>query len=187
MGMTYFKRYRMEIDLLSSHWGGAALPPDFDFVPWTDDLLEAHADVKFRSFHYELDANVFPALGCRDGCRRLMEDIFHRSGFCPDATWLLQYWPQNAPKPELVGTVQGVADDAGLIGAIQNLGIVPAFRGRSLGSCLLQQALLGFWKAGLPKAFLEVTAQNVGAVRLYQRLGFRNVKTVYKASDVAYV
>jgi len=38
----------------------------------------------------------------------------------------------------------------------------------------------------LPRAFLEVTAENVGAIRLYQRLGFRNVRTVYKAVEVAY-
>jgi ribosomal protein S18 acetylase RimI-like enzyme len=34
---------------------------------------------------------------------------------------------------------------------------------------------------------LEVTSQNVGAVRLYQRLGFRKVRTVYKAVQVACV
>jgi ribosomal protein S18 acetylase RimI-like enzyme len=32
-------------------------------------------------------------------------------------------------------------------------------------------------------ASLEVTADNCRAVRLYQRLGFRRVRTVYKVSD----
>jgi ribosomal protein S18 acetylase RimI-like enzyme len=32
---------------------------------------------------------------------------------------------------------------------------------------------------------LEVTAQNEGAVRLYRRLGFRRIKTLYKAVSLA--
>jgi ribosomal protein S18 acetylase RimI-like enzyme len=186
MGMTYFKRYRMEIDLASSCWGGFQLPPDYQLIPWDDELLETHAEVKYRCFQYELDANVFPSLGARDGCRRLMNDIFSRSGFLPEATWLLQYWPKNARKPDLCGTVQGVCDETTGHGAIQNLGIVPSHRGHGLGGMLLTRSLLGFWQVGLARAYLEVTAQNVGAIRLYQRLGFRKVKTVYKAADVAY-
>ena len=37
----------------------------------------------------------------------------------------------------------------------------------------------------LGRAFLEVTAQNDGAVRLYRRLGFRRRKTLYKAVETA--
>jgi ribosomal protein S18 acetylase RimI-like enzyme len=49
----------------------------------------------------------------------------------------------------------------------------------------MHRALLGFRQVGMPKAYLEVTAQNSGAVRLYQRLGFRRTKTTYKVADVA--
>lgn len=187
MGITYFKRYRMEMDLTGPHCRPLPLPPGYEFIPWTDDLLETHAEVKFRCFRHELDADVFPSLGARDGCRRLMREIFHRQGFMPGATWLLQSWPIDAPKPELCGTVQGVYDDTCDQGAIQNLGILPGHRGHGLGAALLLQSLVGFWRSGLSRGYLEVTARNSGAVRLYERLGFRKVKTVYKASDVAYV
>ena len=55
-----------------------------------------------------------------------------------------------------------------------------------LGTCLLTKALEGFQQAGLRRSFLEVTAQNDGAIRLYQRLGFVKARTVYKAVEVAY-
>jgi len=42
---------------------------------------------------------------------------------------------------------------------------------------------MGFREKGIARVYLEVTAQNVGAVRLYQRLGFRRTRTVYKAAD----
>ena len=81
-------------------------------------------------------------------------------------------------------TVQGVRERSGL-GAIQNLGVTPLHRGRGLGSALLLQALRGFQRAGLGRAFLEVTAQNDAAVRLYRRLGFRRRKTIYKLVEAA--
>jgi ribosomal protein S18 acetylase RimI-like enzyme len=86
----------------------------------------------------------------------------------------------RAPDGSPCGSVQGLRERSG-VGAIQNLGIVPAHRGRGLGAALLLQALHGFAQAGLARALLEVTAQNEGAIRLYRRLGFRRSKTLYKA------
>jgi ribosomal protein S18 acetylase RimI-like enzyme len=36
---------------------------------------------------------------------------------------------------------------------------------------------------GVTRVALEVTAVNDSAVRLYQRIGFRSMKTVYKAIE----
>ena len=58
--------------------------------------------------------------------------------------------------------------DRGPIGAIQNLGVVPEYRGQGLGRALVRQALEGFYQAGLRRAYLEVTAENSAAVRLYR-------------------
>ncbi|HEX5103583.1 MAG TPA: GNAT family N-acetyltransferase [Pirellulaceae bacterium] len=184
MGVTYFRRFRMEYDLSRPLFEEPRLPDGYSLVPWDDELLETHAEVKFRCFRSELDANVFPSLGARDGCRRLMSEIAQRQGFVPEATWLLQSWPADDRKPELCGTIQGVADDK--LGAIQNIGITPAHRGKGLGSLLVWHSLAGFVRAGIPRVYLEVTAQNAGACRLYRRLGFQQTKVVYKASEVAY-
>lgn len=183
MGVTYFKRFRMEFDLAGPIPEPDELPDHYALVPWEPLLLDAHAEAKFKSFRYEIDANVFPNLGNRDGCQRLMAEIAHRSTFLPEATWLAQFWPPGERKPEVVGTIQGVVDD-GDIGAIQNVGVTAVHRGRGIGSALLLRCLLGFRAAGLSRVFLEVTSQNVGAVRLYQRLGFQRTRTVYKAVQV---
>jgi len=83
---------------------------------------------------------------------------------------------------EWCGTIQGVVDAEGN-GSIQNVGVVPSLRGLGLGRCLIEQALAGFQRLGLRRAFLEVTADNKPAVRLYHRLGFRTVRTIYKTVD----
>ena len=69
---------------------------------------------------------------------------------------------------------------------IQNLGVIPEHRGAGLGTQLLLRAMIGFGQAGMERVSLEVTAQNADAIRLYRRIGFRRVKTVYKAVEVAY-
>ena len=69
MALTYFKRFRMELDL--RRWAGQPLPapPGYRLWPWDAALLGAHADVKYRCFQHELDANIFPCFGSRDGCQ----------------------------------------------------------------------------------------------------------------------
>jgi len=185
MGMTYFKRYRMEYDLEGEIFARPELPPGYWSLVWSERLLESHAQVKFESFRFELDANVFPCLGDAEGCLRLLKDIISRPGFSPEATWLVGCQVPGQRRFEYCGTIQGIIDDRG-IGTIQNLGITPAHRCKGLGRYLLWQALDGFRHRGVRRASLEVTAHNTRALDLYQRLGFRVTKTVYKAVDVAY-
>lgn len=175
--IKYFKRYRMEVSLdrpLPSIRGLA----DFAWAGWSDRLLDAHAQAKYLSFRDETDSLIFPSLGHPAGCRDLMCAIRCRAGFCPQATWLV-----CAPGGEPAGTVQGLWDRPG-VGAIQNLGVVPAYRGQGLGSALLARALAGFRAAGAKHVILEVTAQNVPAVRLYRAFGFRSRRTIYKSATI---
>ncbi len=185
MGSTYFKRFRMEIDLRGRDFQPIYLPPRFHFVPWDRQLLEIHAETKFLCFRSELDSSVFPCLADFPGCVRLMQEIAAKPGFLCDATWLLACTAADGLLDGYCGTIQGVIDKNG-IGAIQNLGILPEYRARGLGEVLLRRSLIGFQRAGVRKVFLEVTAQNSGAVRLYKRVGFGRVRTVYKAAEVAY-
>ena len=185
MGLTYFKRFRMEINLLGRDLSWAKLPPGYRLLPWSDSLLSTHAEVKYASFRDEIDANVFPCLGDMAGCQRLMFEISQKPGFLPEATWLAAYRGPASSRDAFCGTIQGIRDRYGL-GAIQNLGIIPEHRDRGLGSGLLLKALEGFRRCGLNQVHLEVTAENEGAIRLYRRLGFTTVKTVFKVTEAAY-
>jgi ribosomal protein S18 acetylase RimI-like enzyme len=170
--ISYFKRYKMEVGLAGL--SAPVFPPGFQALAWRQDLLEAHADVLCQCFNGQVDAVVFPSLGHRDGCAGLMAEIARRRSFIPEATWLL-VGPEGA-----CGSVQALRE-RGVVGAIQNIGIVPTWRGRRLGEALLLQSLHGMFASGLGRAVLEVTADNEAAIRLYRRLGFRRSRVVYKA------
>lgn len=184
MSLTYFKRFRMELDLTRPIPRDLAPPPGYSLLAWDYQLLAEHADAKYRSFRWEIDAHVFPCLGEREGCLRLMREIANKDNFVEEATWLLAYRGPDDPEFDFCGTIQGLADERG--GSIQNLGITPEHRGRGLGRLLLCQSLMGFRAAGHKRVTLEVTGQNHTAIGLYQQLGFRRVRTVYKAAEVAY-
>lgn len=199
MDSAYFKRFRMDL-ALTSEGSRQSFPPEdsqlpagYRLVAWHDGLIDAHARTKFRSFRSEIDAVVFPCLGDLEGCRRLMREIRGKGGFLPGATWLIarsrprpvEVGPDSPSRPaevEWCGTIQGVIDASGA-GSIQNIGVVPGHRGLGLGSVLIARALRGFAEQNLARATLEVTADNVRAVHLYQRLGFRRAKTIYKVVD----
>jgi RimJ/RimL family protein N-acetyltransferase len=184
MALTYFKRYRMEIDLAVLDWSPPAAPARYRFMAWDDSLLDAHAEAQYLSFRDEIDAHVFPCFGELAGCRRLIQEIARKEGFLPEATWLVVYDGPGRREPEPCGTVQAIRDRRG-VGSLQNLGITAPHRNRRVGTGLLYRSLEGFVRAGLNRVHLEVTAQNVGAVRLYRRVGFTSVKTVFKPAEVA--
>jgi ribosomal protein S18 acetylase RimI-like enzyme len=183
MSVSYFKRFRMEIDLRGRRIDTLSVPAGYRLVGWTPERLNIHAETKFHSFRHEIDADVFNCLGDLDGCYRLMHEIASKDGFLPEATWLAAYVAGGAM--EYCGTIQGIRA-SNKYGGIQNVGIMPAHRGRGIGTSLIVAALVGFQQVGLPRAYLEVTAQNERAVRLYKRLGFQRTKTLFKAVELAY-
>lgn len=183
MGVTYYKRYRLETDLRRV-WRRPALPVGYRYAAWSRERLLEHAEAKFHAFHDEIDASVFDCLADEDGCLRLMEEIASKPGFLPGATWLIEHVDQDGFQ-EPVGTIQGVRATP-RYGSVQNVGVTPAGRGRGLGRALVIAALEGFRDAGLKRATLEVTATNTPAMRMYESLGFRRTKTSYRAVELAY-
>jgi ribosomal protein S18 acetylase RimI-like enzyme len=175
---NYVRRLRMEAPLRSPPWPD--VPDGFALVPWGPDLVGAHAEVKYRSFRYTLDAAIFPNLGILDGCLQLMRTIAGHDGFVPEATWLVR-GPDG-----YCGCIQGVRGRR-RTGMIQNLAVVPECRGLGVGRALLRAGLCGFRAAGLSAAQLEVCARNVAAVRLYQAAGFVTRKTLYREAKAEYI
>ncbi len=174
----------MQIDL--QELGGfpdPELPTGFRLNAWSDSLIEAHAQAKFLSFQNEIDCNVFPCLGNAEGCERLMNEISSRGGFVPEATWLMTYADPITARTLSIGTVQGIREQKD-VGSIQNIGITDPFRGKGLGTAIVRKCLNGFAEVGVRFVTLEVTANNSRAYRLYERLGFRILKIVFKSAEI---
>ncbi len=178
MAVQYVKRLQMIFDLRRTSIPGTELPPGFQFVPWNPSLLRVHAEVKHLSFRNDSDADVFPTFKRLDSCVRLMESIAENSLFVPEATLLISH---GSPPIvcEYVANIQGLRA-SGELGAIQNVAVLPSFRKRGLGRAVVLGCLQGFRKVGVQQVSLDVTADNVTAVRLYERIGFQAVRVHFK-------
>lgn len=139
-----------------------------------EDLLD-HAEALAQSFADSDDRMLFPILGSKDGCLDLMREIVRRWDFVPEATWLA-YGPSGP-----VGTVQGLK--SGSTGMIQNVGVIPQARCKGLGKILLANVINGYATLGIETVQLEVTANNLPAVTLYEAMGFKLSKVSYKPAS----
>ncbi len=76
---------------------------------------------------------------------------------------------------EWEGTFAGYLDVWQVVGEgqVNNFGILPEFRNRGIGSHLMQYMMDWLVENGNREISLEVRTTNRGAIRLYQRLGFR--------------
>ena len=181
MATAHFKRFRMEIDLRRS-MPRAELPLGYVWAGWHPSLCEQHATAKYHSFNGEMDTELFPCLGILDGCRNLMHEIAQHPAFLAQATWLIRFVGNQFSGPIPVGTVQGLQSTRHS-GAVQNIGVCRLHRGAGLGRALLLKSLSGFQANGIQRVALEVTAENDPAVKLYQSLGFKTIKTSYRSVE----
>ena len=183
MGLVYFRRYRMRLDLTTALPDVVPLPPGLTWRAFDSSTVATHAQVKYEAFAGSLDSYVFACLAHREGCVRLMREIVSRREFVAGATWLIV----QQDSASAVGTIQGLRmeDASGRAwGSIQNVGVVPSHRRRRLGAALLSRSAEGFRRLGLSQMKLEVTTDNDEAVSLYERLGFEIERVVYKAADL---
>lgn len=170
--VAYHKRFRMERELAGLPEAGA-LPAGYCLEAWHARWLEAHAEVLAACFEGATDAEIFPTLGSQSGCLHLMRELVQRRDFLPQATWLL-VGPVGP-----CGSIQALWERRA-VAAIQNLGIRPEHQNRGLGRALLLHLLHTLQQSGFGRVLLEVTANNIPALRLYQGLGFRRTKVIYK-------
>ncbi|XZE42788.1 GNAT family N-acetyltransferase [Pirellulaceae bacterium SH467] len=183
MPVVYFKRYRMHFDLRETPMPEERPRASIDYLGWDERLVAHHGLAKWESFRREMDVNVFPCLGDREGCKQLMRDIARRDNFVPESTWLAVQRNEQDRFGIALGTIQGLRVSADL-GAIQNIGVLPAYRGLGIGRELIRRNLLGFRDVGCRNVQLEVTIHNFAAIRLYESIGFQRVETVFKIGNV---
>ncbi|ASJ10483.1 ribosomal-protein-alanine N-acetyltransferase RimI [Thermococcus sp. P6] len=78
---------------------------------------------------------------------------------------------------KIIGYVMGYLRPD-LEGHIMSIAVDPAYRGNGVGSALLEEAIERLIKKGARYIGLEVRVSNEGAIKLYERFGFRKIKRI---------
>ena len=130
------------------------LPEDVVTLPFTDDTSEAFRRAYTESFK---DQPGYDEGSARAWGRWLRE----QRGFAPEDSRVAM---------DVTGHVAGFVTVSD--GWIEEVGVVPAWRGRGLGARLVARTLTAIDKQGHDAAWLAVGSRNP-ARSLYERLGFR--------------
>ncbi|HVJ86486.1 MAG TPA: N-acetyltransferase [Caulifigura sp.] len=147
------------------------LPLEFGWEPWRPERTAAHSAVLYEGFRGGCDAEFMRALSTLEGCHDLIIGTSHHQYFVPEATWLAVHQAGGGVAGLPVCSIQ-VIGSLSRAARIQNLAVLPGYRGRGIARATLVRSLRNCRALGYDIAELEVTAINTPAVELYRSLGF---------------
>ncbi len=146
----------------------------FHIEPWAEHHHESAANVIALAYSDHVDSRINDQYRTVAGARRFIYNIVQYPGcgmfFKPGS-----FVAFDIATGWLAGIVlvSFVGDETG---HITQLCVTPAARGRGLGYELLRQAVAVLRMNGAKRISLTVTAANTGAIRLYERCGFHEVR-----------
>jgi len=141
---------------------------------WSDHYHEAAAQLIAEAYAGHVDGLINDQYRTAAGARRFLHNIVQYPG-CGSFYRPASYAAFEAGNAKLCGISLAslVAPESG---HITQICVSPSVRGTGIGHELLRQSLTMLRNLGCRSVSLTVTAANEGAVRLYERVGFRTIK-----------
>jgi ribosomal protein S18 acetylase RimI-like enzyme len=182
-----FLRRFMGLSLKGRRRGGEAEPgsepvaeeawlrESIELIPWDKRFHDDAAELLYQSYRQHVDAMINDQYTSVMGATRLVENIIHNQG-CGDFLTRVSRMAVHRPTQRLAGILTVTCVRAGTA-HIPQVAVGPSFQGLGVGTALMEAAFQDLAQEGFEQVTLTVTDANVGAVRLYQRLGFETFKT----------
>jgi ribosomal protein S18 acetylase RimI-like enzyme len=155
--------------------GGKSIIGDFVVEPWERRHDHQAAQLLYHTYRNHVDAVINDQYASEVGASRLIENIMNQRG-CGE----------YLPKASQVALHRATGKLAGVLGLtsvqphtahIPQIAVANEFQGAGLGTTMMEIAFQDLANRGFEEVSLTVTDLNVGALRLYQRLGFENFRT----------
>lgn len=147
---------------------------DFVFKPWERRYDREAALLLYNVYRNHIDAAVNDQYCSLTGTTRLIESIVRHRG-CGDYLQHASIAAIHVSTRKLAGILGLTAVRPGTA-HIPQIAVASGFQGVGLGSTMLRAAFDKLARAGFNEVSLTVTALNSGAVRLYERMGFRTFR-----------
>ncbi|PFA69736.1 hypothetical protein CN378_02925 [Bacillus sp. AFS015802] len=137
-------------------------PYSLSFKSWSPSSNEIFYEVYVASFR---DRSGFPGWPIE----KWVEWISGDPDFLPDKSYIAKV------KDQAVGFITA-AQDSGKTGFIIQAGVIPEWRGKGIAAVLTAKCLEELRQDGMKSAGLHVNQNNPGAIKLYERLGFKIIR-----------
>ena len=169
-----FERNFMRLDLRQAALREGRVRQPIRLGKWSDSFQEAAAHLIAAAYAGHIDGQINDQYRTTAGARRFLYNIVQYPGcgaFYRPAT----YAAFDIASGQMCGVslTSIVAADCG---HITQICVTPQVRGKGVGHELLRQSLVALRDAGCRSASLTVTAANLEAVTLYERVGFETIR-----------
>ncbi|GAC1672742.1 MAG: hypothetical protein NVS9B4_27560 [Candidatus Acidiferrum sp.] len=174
-GFHLYTRQFMLLDLRQLLSPDAIISPGLRLDRWNDRYFEACAKLIFLSYADHVDGKINDQYRTRTGALKFLKNIILLPGcgqFIPSASFVL-HEPGNA---DLLAAVLTSEVSPGVAHTTQ-ICVLPGHQGAGLGRLLMRASAEALRLAEFSELTLTVTSENHTAVHLYDRLGFRTIKS----------
>jgi ribosomal protein S18 acetylase RimI-like enzyme len=174
-GFRLYTRQFMLLDLQLSGEPSPGASAGMRLDRWHDRYFDPCAKLIYLSYANHVDGEINDQYRSRSGALRFLKNIILLPGcgqFVPSASFLLR----QAGGDELIGAVLTSEVSPG-VGHTTQICVLPGYQGHGLGRMLMNTATDTLRSMKFKELTLTVTADNKTAVQLYEKLGFRTIKS----------
>ncbi len=174
-GFRLYTRQFMLLDLQPSAEPSPGTSAGMRLDRWHDRYFDPCAKLIYLSYANHVDGEINDQYRSRSGALRFLKNIILLPGcgqFVPSASFLLR----QAGGDELIGAVLTSEVSPG-VGHTTQICVLPGYQGHGLGRMLMNTATDTLRSMKFKELTLTVTADNKTAVQLYEKLGFRTIKS----------
>ena len=174
-GFRLHTRKFMLLDLRKTAEQTSSINSGLKVDRWNDRFFDPCAKLIYLAYANHIDGQINDQYRSRHGALKFLKNIIHLPGcgqFLTNASFVLRH-PGN---DELVGAVLTSEVSAG-VGHTTQICVQPGFQGHGLGRALMHTSQEALRNMHYKELSLTVTAENRGAVQLYEKLGFATIKS----------
>lgn len=168
-------RQFMLLNLSAAQLSSSPLSNGLLIERWSDRAFEPCARLMQLAYANHVDGEINDQYRSEAGAVKFLRNIVILPGcgqFLPDASFVVRYRTGDHP----IGMVLTSRVAEG-VGHTTQICVMPGYQGHGLGRHLMEASIQALRARRYRALSLTVTAVNAAAVRLYDHLGFRTIKT----------
>lgn len=159
---------------LSAAKGSARTLDPFEVVLWERKHDRDASELLLHTYHDHVDAVINDQYTSLNGTARLLENVIHHQG-CGEFLPRVSRVAVHRPSQKLAG-ILAVTAVRKHTAHIPQIAVAEEFQGCRVGTTLMETAFRDLIRRGFQEVSLTVTDANDGAVRLYERIGFKTFR-----------
>lgn len=174
-GFRLYSRQFMLQELQSLPQPRPGVAADMKLDRWNDRFFEPCAKLIYLAYADHIDGEINDQYRSRAGALKFLKNIILLPGcghFVQNASFVLR----QPGGDDLVGAVLTSEVSPG-VGHTTQICVLPGFQGHGIGRMLMQKSGETLRTMKFRELTLTVTSENRGAVRLYEKLGFKTMRT----------